>query len=214
MIIGSVKKLLYSAGIVRRLSLRRFIALDRLLHGRLIQRGRERKAILDVGCSRGKDLVQFLEGRDELEITGLDVKDFGLRQDNFRMVAGDAEALPFRDGYFDITFSIGVLEHIRPIEKLAKVAREIDRVSKAYVVVVPSVGTTIEPHIARLLWQLRDRNRKPHYPGTLVYLSDEAWLAFDGFAQAKTRRYSHLPFLVSDLIIYKLTARQTVASDA
>ena len=201
-------------GIPRRLSLRRLRTIDRLLDGCLLESHHRQKHILDVGCSRGKDLVQFLKGREDLEITGLDLADDGLRQHNFRMVVGDAAAIPFPDSYFDITFSIGVLEHIRPIEKLARIAREIDRVSKSYMVIIPSINTFVEPHTARLSWQLRNRNIKPTYAGTLIYMSDEAWLAFRGFQHARSYRYAHIPFIVNNLLIYKPPAQPSDPGDA
>jgi ubiquinone/menaquinone biosynthesis C-methylase UbiE len=163
----------------------------------------QRRKILDLGCSTGKDLVTFLRDREDIEIVGLDLRDYGLRQSNFHMVLGDAVEIPFPNSYFDVTVSIGVLEHIKPIEKLANVINEINRVSKSYAVVVPSVSSVIEPHFARVFWQLRDRSRKPVYPGTLIYMSDEAWLSFKGFKDAESRRFWHVPPFVSNLLIHR-----------
>lgn len=202
MIMHSVKQLLYRSGAVRRLSWRRLQFLDDIVGGQLL-RPSERVRILDVGCSTGKDLVRFLDECTDVEIVGLDLTDRGLRQSNFQMVVGDAEQMPFPDEYFDLTFSIGVLEHILPLEKLARVAQEIRRVSKAYAVVVPSLGSLIEPHSASPLWHLRDAYKKPAYGGTLCYLSDEGWLGLGGFRNAQSRRFGHLPLLVSNLIIFE-----------
>lgn len=122
------------------------------------------------------------------------------------MVVGDAAHIPFPDSFFEMAVSIGVLEHIMPIEKLARVAQEINRVSKSYVVVVPSVSSIIEPHFASLFWHLRDRKKKPRYPGTLIYMNDEAWLAFGGFKNAKSCRLWHIPPIIANLAIYKTQA--------
>jgi SAM-dependent methyltransferase len=202
-ILRSAKKLLYWMGVPRRLSRRRLRIIDGLLDGRLLGHPPGRRRLLDVGCATGKDFVGFMKEREDLEIVGIDLKDYGLRQPNFRMVVADAVDIPFPDRYFDIAVSVGVLEHIRPIEKLARVVQEIDRVSKSYAVIVPSISTFIEPHIARFFWQLRNRNKKPPYGGTLIYMSDEAWLALGGFAHAKTCRYSHIPLLINNLVVYK-----------
>ena len=207
MIIQSIKKFLYSIHAQRYLSARRFRLIDHLLDGRLIEPNQQRKRMLDVGCSIGKDFVTLLKGREDVEIFGLDLKDYGLRQKNFHMIVGNADHIPFPDLHFDITVSIGVLEHIRPIEKLAKVTKEIVRVSKSYVVIVPSLSTIIEPHVSLFFWQLRDSNRKPIYPGTLIYMNDEAWLAFASFEGAKTHRYWQIPPLIANLFIYKTPAR-------
>ncbi len=48
---------------------------------------------------------------------------------------------PFRDNEFDVAVSIGVFEHIRPMSKLVKASMEIARVSRRFLVVVPSIAT-------------------------------------------------------------------------
>lgn len=198
------KRLLYRYGAVKRLSARRLRIVDQLLARRLLANNSQAIRILEVGCATGKDFVRFFEGRPDRRITGLDLRDYGLRQDNFTMVRGDAAQMPFPDGHFDVTVSFGVLEHVAPIEKLSQAIKEIARVSKSYVVVVPSVSTLVEPHVARPIWQLRDHVRKPLYPGTLLYLSDEAWLAFEGFAGARSVHFAHVPLVVTNLAIYKI----------
>ena len=160
--------------------------------------------MLEVGCATGKDCIQFLNGREDIEIVGVDIQDYGLKQDNFSLKLADAESIPYPDNYFDITVSIGVLEHIVPIEKLSRVIKEIERVSKSFVVIVPSINTVIEPHIARFFWQLQNREKKPKYAGTLIYMSDEAWLAFEGFSGAKSCRYNHIPLFINNLVIYQI----------
>lgn len=214
MIARSIKSSLYRLGVSRWLSQRRLQRIDQLMDGLLLNGQGAGMRILDVGCSQGKDMVSFLVGREDLEIVGLDLRDQGLRQTNFHMVLGDAAALPFSDDYFDVAISVGVLEHILPIEKLARVAREIRRVARGYVVVVPSLGSMVEPHTARFLWHLRDRRTKPAYSGTLSYMSDEAWLGLGGFQNAQTFRYSHLPPLINNLVIFEKKQRPAVQIEA
>jgi len=38
----------------------------------------------------------------------------------------------------------------------------------------------------------------------LYYYSDEAWLQFEGFKDAKLKRFYHLPPLITNLLIYKI----------
>ncbi len=137
------------------------------------------------------------------ELWGLDIFDVGFRQEKFTFIQGDAENIDFPDKFFDVVISIGVLEHIVPIEKLAKVISEIERVSKAYCIVVPSISTIVEPHVWQVFWQLKSM-RSPKLSG-LNYFSDEAWLSFKGFIDggAKVRRAYYLPPLISNLFIYK-----------
>lgn len=160
------------------------------------------KRILEVGCATGKDFIRFFENIQDLEITGVDSGQFSLDQTNATFINLDAEKLPFADEEFDLCVTFGVLEHIQPIEKLCRVISEIDRVSKSYVMVVPCISTIFEPHTAQFFWQNRAKHRKHSYK-CLNYFSDEAWLQFGGFKDAKIRRYSYIPFFIRNSIIYK-----------
>jgi len=203
MIIRTIKKSLYKFGVANRLAKKRLRKIDRLMKQQLLTPQGKKQLVLDIGCQRGKDLINFLADREDLHIIGLDLIDYGFRQDNFNLVIGDASYLPFAKDVFDISTSIGVFEHIIPIEELVKAVSEIRRVSKSFLAVMPSINTIIEPHISQFFWQLRDKNKKKAYQGTLIHLSDEAWTAFNGFNDAKATRYWHVPPLVCNLIIYK-----------
>jgi len=160
--------------------------------------------ILDVGSATGKDFIKFLNGRKNLKITGVDIDKYTLEQDNVTQLLCDAQELSFPDKSFDITISIGLLEHIEPIEKISKILSEIDRVSKSYCLIVPCINTIIEPHLKSYRWQMRDRNHKKQINDVGVnYLSDDAWTKFTNLNGAKTERLWYIPFLISNLIIYK-----------
>lgn len=163
---------------------------------------RQRVRLLDLGCANGKDLLRFLNADERFELHGLDVEDWGMQGLNVTFHQVDAEETGLPDKHFDITVSMGVLEHIQPMEKLCRVAAEIERISKSYYILVPSIRTLIEPHTGSLLWQIRDHNSKQHY-SHLNYLSDEAWLQFAGFSQARTMRSAYIPLLKQDLWIFK-----------
>jgi ubiquinone/menaquinone biosynthesis C-methylase UbiE len=159
--------------------------------------------ILDVGCGNGRDFITYFKDNKDISFTGVDLKDRGLRQKNFKLVKTDAKQLPFKDNEFDIVISIGVLEHIVPIEKLCKVISEIDRVGKRYVVIVPCISTPYEPHAEAFRWQLRGINSKRGYnTQPLIYLSDEGWLSFKGFKDGKINRFWYIPGIKKDLVIY------------
>jgi len=202
MLIARIKRFLIGLEINKRLSKQRLSYVNDLVGCDLTDADKYR-SILEIGCANGKDFVQFCSKNRDVQITGVDIRDYGLRQDNFVMTVADAESLDFVDDNFDLTVSFGVLEHIQPIEKLCRVISEIERVSKSYVVIVPAVSSIVEPHAASLLWQLRDHNKKKHYP-YLNYFSDEAWLQFEGFKGAQTKRFFHFFPFVSNLVIYKL----------
>ncbi len=162
-------------------------------------------SILDVGCANGKDLVQYLKDYPNLKIFGIDPVDYGIRQDNFQYIKGIAEELPFEDKSIDYVVSMGLLEHIEPVENLCRAISEIERVAKNYCVIIPAVNTPLEPHTKAILWQLRDRNHKKQYKHAGVnYYSDDTWTKFAGFIGARTKRFWYIPGVICDLIIYKL----------
>lgn len=177
--------------------------IDGLLEGRLFDpTWLDGKRILEVGCANGVDFLQFFKDQSSVELTGVDITDYGLQQENVTFIQADAEELPFEDKHFDLCCTFGVLEHIQPIEKLCRVITEIERVSKSYLMLVPSVSTRLEPHMASFRWQLKPCGKKKGH-GSLNYFSDDAWLKFEGFEGAKVARHQYIPLLVTNTIIYK-----------
>jgi len=67
---------------------------------------------------------------------------------------------------------------------------------------VPNISTFFEPHTTDFFWQLTSARRKKPYP-YLNYYSDEAWLQFKGLKEAKIKRFSYIPFLIKNTVIYK-----------
>lgn len=157
-------------------------------------------SILDVGCGTGADFTRFAV-EDGFRCHGLDIR----RQThlaNFEFTQGTACNLPFPDHHFDAAVSVGVFEHIQPIEDLCKAASEIARVAKSYCVLVPSIGTLMEPHTFSPLWHTRDHYKKAEINYPLNFFSDEAWLQFEGFKGARTARFWYMP-AIQNLMIFK-----------
>jgi SAM-dependent methyltransferase len=161
------------------------------------------KRILEIGCEQGYDFIRFFKNYD-VHIVGVDLKAHHLDQENTEFIQLDAEFMPFEDKSFDLCVSFGVLEHIQPIEKLCRVISQINRLSKSYVMLVPSISTVFEPHALGFFWPLRPGSRKQEY-SSLNYYSDEAWLQFEGFKEAKIMRFSYIPMLLQNTIIYKFS---------
>jgi ubiquinone/menaquinone biosynthesis C-methylase UbiE len=76
------------------------------------------KALLEVGCGMGTDLLQFARGG--ANCTGIDLTPrsielsrlhFALYRQRARFLLADAERLPFDDDTFDVVYSNGVLHH-------------------------------------------------------------------------------------------------------
>lgn len=186
---------------------RRLLHINRILDGRLLDKAwLNGKRILEIGCASGADFIQFFKEYQDVDITGIDISHYDIQQSNVTFMVMDAEKTPFEDKQFDFTVSIGVLEHIQPVEKLCRVIAEIDRISKEYVVLVPSISTFLEPHTGDFFWQLRPRGRKRNY-NHLNYYSDDAWLQFGGFSGAKITRFGYIPLLIENSIIYRVIER-------
>ena len=118
-------------------------------------------SVLDVGCGHdGRSLEAFLP--NDYQIVGVDLYDENevkIDHPQFRYFKQDAQNLErFRDKEFDLAFSIGMMEHICDLMMLEKIACEIDRVSKQYIVVVPWKYTWVEPHFRFPFFQLLPSN--------------------------------------------------------
>lgn len=113
--------------------------------------------ILDVGCGRdGRSLEQYLP--ESFQIVGIDLNppdEVTIRHPNFTYYQQDARDLSrFGADEFDLTFSIGMMEHICDPDALAQMASEIRRVSKQWIIVVPWRYAWIEPHFKLPFFQL------------------------------------------------------------
>jgi ubiquinone/menaquinone biosynthesis C-methylase UbiE len=154
--------------------------------------------ICELGCGSGRDFIKHLAGTHHT-LVGVDVLDTGLRQDNFTMCVTDGAKIPFKDKHFDLIVSFGVLEHIEPIEHLCAVITECERVAQRYAMLVPCISTFLEPHTMQFRWQLGPVKKLD----ALNYLSDMAWLKFEGFKGATSKRFHYLAGAVTGLVIYR-----------
>jgi pseudaminic acid biosynthesis-associated methylase len=118
--------------------------------------------VLEVGCNRGHNLVAWanLLG-DGGEVVGIEPNEYALRlarsaDPRIAVMRGDAYALPFRDGWFDLAFTAGVLIHVSP-DRLPQALDEIHRVSSRFVLAIEYFAgeeTAIEYRgHERLLWK-------------------------------------------------------------
>ncbi len=106
-------------------------------------------SVIDVGC--GPDGRSFSDHVPHTwQIVGVDLGPADqMRQahPNFRFVCASACELPFADKHFDLTVSFGMLEHILG-DDYHRAAREMQRVARSWVVMVPWRWAPIEPHYA------------------------------------------------------------------
>lgn len=132
--------------------------------------------VLDVGAGRGEFLETF--AAHNLGIVGLDISKWQLAElksgyPEALLVCGDAARLPFKNGSVDIAVSNSVIEHLEGFEQMSRMASEIRRVAKRYLVQTPSRYFPIEPHFLLPFFQfvpirikrwLNRRFRLGHYP--------------------------------------------------
>jgi len=94
---------------------------------------------LEVGCNVGWNLV-YLERLGVRELYGIEPQPSAVerarhRRPGFNVLHGTAFELPFRDGFFDLAFTSGVLSHVAP-ESLGGALDEIARVSSRWIVAI------------------------------------------------------------------------------
>ncbi len=94
---------------------------------------------LEVGCNVGWNLV-YLERLGIADLYGIEpqpdaVERARQRRPRFNVLHGTAFDLPFRDGWFDLVFTSGVLIHIAP-ESLGSALDEMFRVARRWIVAI------------------------------------------------------------------------------
>jgi spore coat polysaccharide biosynthesis protein SpsF len=99
--------------------------------------GIEVERTLEVGCNLGANVRWLATLLPPHQVFGIDVNNTALAKlrselPTVNAVWSPARSLPFRDRYFDLVYTIGVLIH-QPQETLLDVMSEIVRCSKRYV---------------------------------------------------------------------------------
>ena len=115
-------------------------------------------SVLDVGADElafgegdGCGTLNFFEEhypwRERITALGLhDGAGFRARYPTIRYVQGDACALPFADGEFDIVFSNAVIEHVGGRERQRQLVAEALRVGRRAFITTPNRRFPIEVH--------------------------------------------------------------------
>lgn len=92
--------------------------------------------ILEVGSNIGNQLLNVQEMRFE-NLYGIDISSYAVElakanTKKINIIQGSAFDIPFKDNYFDLVFTSGVLIHIAPSD-IQKVLKEIYRCSNEYI---------------------------------------------------------------------------------
>jgi hypothetical protein len=110
--------------------------------------------IIDVGGTNEFWEQRGWAGRDDVQITLVNLKALERRHPNIVPTAGDATHLSEHDcDSFDIAFSNSVIEHLFTFENQARMAAELRRVASAgYWVQTPNFWFPVEPHFLVPAW--------------------------------------------------------------
>ncbi len=117
--------------------------------------------IIDVGGTLNYWQQRGWVGKDGVLITvvNLDATD-GIHE-NVIVKRGNALDLSeFDDASFDFAYSNSVIEHLFSLENQAQMAREVQRVAKAFWVQTPNFWFPIEPHFLVPCWQWLPRRAR------------------------------------------------------
>jgi len=92
--------------------------------------------ILEVGSNLGNQLLSLQKMGFE-NLYGIEVNSYAIEQakantKNINIIRGDVFDIPFKDRYFDIVFTSGVLIHIAP-QDIKGALKEIHRCSRNYI---------------------------------------------------------------------------------
>lgn len=92
--------------------------------------------ILEVGCNVGNQL-RMLQNMGYSNLYGIELQSYAVQRakeltEGINIIQGVADDIPFKDEFFDLVFTSGVLIHIPP-ELHTKVAAEMIRCTKQYI---------------------------------------------------------------------------------
>ena len=103
--------------------------------------------VLDIGGTPQTWEVEA-EGAAEFPVTLINIRaNAVVPAGRFRTVEGDATALPFADGSFEIAFSNSVIEHVGDWDRQQAFAREARRVASRLWIQTPARSFPLEPHL-------------------------------------------------------------------
>jgi hypothetical protein len=117
--------------------------------------------IIDVGGTNQYWEQRGWAGREDVQITLVNLEAEPRVHANIHPTAGNATDMSeHADASFDIAFSNSVIEHLFTYDNQASMAREIQRVGRAYWVQTPNFWFPIEPHFLVPVWHWLPENTR------------------------------------------------------
>ncbi len=92
--------------------------------------------ILEVGCNIGNQLL-FLKKHGYSDLWGIELQEYAVeiakkRTENINIIQSSVLDIPYKDNYFDLVFTSGLLIHISP-DDIDKAMKEIYRCTNRYI---------------------------------------------------------------------------------
>ena len=116
--------------------------------------------ILDVGCGKAFLLHEFTRALPGCTVAGIDVSDYAIRnaKEEVRphLTVGNATALPWPDGHFDLVLSINTLHNLYNYDMHRAVA-EIQRVGRRHRHITVEAYRSEAEKVNLMYWQLTCR---------------------------------------------------------
>lgn len=115
------------------------------------------KRVLDIGIGFGD--VSFAFRRLEANVTGIDICfecNKVVSEEGIPSCQADTRHLPFKDGEFDLVYSLGVIEHFNDTEKAIREHKRVLKPGGTALIVVPNL---ISPYALSWGWHLLRGNK-------------------------------------------------------
>ena len=98
--------------------------------------------VLDIGCGKGFLLYEIKKINPKIEVTGFDISKYAIKNSKKEIMKNlfiqkAQNKIPFKEKYFDLVISLGVLHNLN-LKEIEKSVAEINRLSKKSFIMVES----------------------------------------------------------------------------
>jgi len=109
----------------------------------LLEVASKKRNILDLGCGEGTRLG-MIDG-ERKNLTGIDVSETAIKKAKVKypkidFFSGNIEKLPFKNGVFDLIYSVFVFEHLDKPEAVIKEAVKVLKIGGNLFIIAPNFG--------------------------------------------------------------------------